>query len=89
MDWTTGLIAALTAERLGAAGGRAPRTVSRVIAWAREIGLLVVVETGASAEFLGTDHGRTPTYALVTTDSTASPRSPGQPSRRPLRSACG
>jgi len=67
MDWTTGLISALTAERLGAAGGRASRTVSRVIAWARAIGLLVVVEAGASAEFLGTDHGRTPTYALVTT----------------------
>jgi hypothetical protein len=76
MDWTTGLIAALTAERLGAAGGRAPRTVSRVIAWAREIGLLVVVEAGASAEFLGTDHGRTPTYALVTTSPPPRPTPP-------------
>ena len=66
MDWGTGLIAALTAQRLGAAGDRAPRTVSRVIAWARDIGLIVTVEHGASAEFLGTDHGRTPTYALVT-----------------------
>lgn len=66
MDWDTGLVAALTAQRLGAAGGRAPRTVSRVIAWARDIGLVVVVEHAASAEFLGTDHGRTPTYALVT-----------------------
>lgn len=66
MDWNTGLVAALTALRLGTAGGRAPRTVSRVIAWARDIGLVVVVEHAASAEFLGTDHGRTPTYALVT-----------------------
>ena len=66
MDWDTGLVAALTAQRLGAAGDRAPRTVSRVIAWARDSGLIVVVEHGASAEFLGTDHGRTPTYALVT-----------------------
>jgi hypothetical protein len=66
MDWDTGLVAACTAQRLGTAGARAPRTVSRVIAWAREVGLLVVVEHGASAEFLGTDHGRTPTYALVT-----------------------
>lgn len=65
MDWTTGLIAAVTAQRLGDAGDRAPRTVSRVIAWAHDVGLLVVVEHGASAEFLGTDHGRTPTYALV------------------------
>ena len=77
MDWTTGLIAALTAERLGAAGGRAPRTVSRVVAWAREIGLLVVVEAAASAEFLGTDHGRTPTYALVTTGLPPCPAPPG------------
>ena len=66
MDWDTGLVVALTAQRLGAAGARAPRTVSRVIAWARAIGLVVVVEHGASAEFLGTDRGRTPTYALVT-----------------------
>ncbi|SFO39925.1 hypothetical protein SAMN05216207_105130 [Pseudonocardia ammonioxydans] len=65
MDWDTGLVTGLSAERLGAAGARAARTVSRVLAWAREIGLLVVVEAGASAEFLGTDTGRTPTYALV------------------------
>ena len=66
MDWETGLITGLTTERLGAAGDRAERTVSRVLAWARDCGLLVVVEPGASAEFLGTDTGRTPTYALVT-----------------------
>ncbi|MBW0120009.1 hypothetical protein [Pseudonocardia oceani] len=66
MDWQTGLVAALTAQRLGAAGDRATRTVSRVIAWARDVGLLVVIEHGASAAFLGTEHGRTPTYALVT-----------------------
>ncbi|MGE0170937.1 MAG: hypothetical protein AB7P47_23220 [Nocardioides sp.] len=66
MDWETGLVSAVTAERLGAAGGRAARTVSRVIAWARDVGLLVVVEHAASAEFLGTPAGRTPTYALVT-----------------------
>lgn len=66
MDWSTGLITALTVQRLGEAGDRAPRTVSRVLAWARDTGLVVVVEHAASAEFLGTDHGRTPTYALVT-----------------------
>lgn len=70
MDWDTGLITGVTAERLGAAGQRAPRTVSRVLAWARDVGLVVVVECGASAEFLDSDTGRTPTYALVT-------RSPG------------
>jgi hypothetical protein len=66
MDWDTGLITGLTAARLGDAGDRAARTVSRVLAWARDIGFLVVVEPGASAEFLGTDTNRTPTYALVT-----------------------
>ena len=66
MDWETGLITGLTTGHLAAAGARAARTVSRVLAWARDIGLLVVVEPGASAEFLGTDTGRTPTYALVT-----------------------
>ncbi len=66
MDWETGLITGLTTQRLGAAGDRAERTVSRVLAWARDRGLLVVVEPGASAEFLGTEAGRTPTYALVT-----------------------
>ncbi|ALL85957.1 hypothetical protein AD017_32890 (plasmid) [Pseudonocardia sp. EC080619-01] len=66
MDWDTGLVTGLTLEHLANAGGRASRTVSRVLAWARDCGLLVVVEAGASAEFLGTDTGRTPTYALVT-----------------------
>jgi hypothetical protein len=37
-----------------------------VLAWVRDIGLIVVVEHAASAEFLGTGHGRTPTYAFVT-----------------------
>ncbi len=74
MDWNTGLVAALTAQRLADAGGRASRTVSRVIAWARDIGLIVIVEHAASAEFLGTDLGRTPTYALVT--STPLPQLP-------------
>jgi hypothetical protein len=66
MDWSTGLVTGLPADRLGAAGSRAPRTVSRVLAWARDVGLIVVVEAGASAEFLGSDQNRTPTYALVT-----------------------
>ena len=74
MDWTTGLVSAVTADKLGSAGGRAPRTVSRVIGWAREIGLIVVVEHAASAEFLGTSHGRTPTYALVSSTPSDRPQ---------------
>ena len=60
MDWTTGVITAVTLDRLGHAGARAPRTVSRVIAWAREASLLVVIEHGASAQFL-----HTASYVLV------------------------
>lgn len=66
MDWTTGLVTGATATRLGAAGERATRTVSRVLAWARDVGLVVVVEPAASAEFLGSRHNRCATYALVT-----------------------
>jgi hypothetical protein len=66
MDWTTGLVTGVTATRLGAAGERATRTVSRVLAWARDVGLVVVVEPAASAEFLGSRHNRCATYALVT-----------------------
>ena len=73
MDWETGLISGVTVDRLAAAGDRAPRTVSRAQAWARESGGLVVVECGASAEFLGTETGRAPTYALVTTEPQAEP----------------
>ena len=76
MDWDTGLITAVTLARLGDAGARAPRTVSRVIAWARDTGLLVVVEHGASAAFLGTDHGRTPTYVLVAPPAATPPPGP-------------
>lgn len=64
MDWETGLVCAVKAEDFGAAGDRATRTVSRVIAWAVEVGLIVVAEKGASAAFLGASKGRTPTYAV-------------------------
>ncbi|WP_141566579.1 hypothetical protein [Pseudonocardia sp. N23] len=83
MDWSTGLVTGLAAERLGVAGSRAPRTVSRVLAWARDVGLVVVVEAGASAEFLGSDQNRTPTYALVTNQpqpAVAQPLPPSRPS---------
>ncbi|WP_214364574.1 hypothetical protein [Pseudonocardia sp. H11422] len=76
MDWTTGLVTGVTAERLGAAGARATRTVSRVLAWAREAGLVVVVEAGASAEFLGSRTNRTPSYALVTNAPLPQPADP-------------
>lgn len=76
MDWESGLITAVTAVRLGAAGDRATRTVSRVISWAVEVGLVVVAEKAAAPEFLGSVHGRTPTYALY--------RPPGLPPAAPV-----
>jgi hypothetical protein len=75
MDWDTGLITGVTAARLGGAGGRATRTVSRVLAWARDVGLVVVVEHAASAKFLGSRRNRTACYALVT----SSPPEPEPP----------
>ena len=65
MAWDTGLVAGVTRTHLAAAAGCSVRTVSRVVAWAAEAGLLVCVETGATAEFLGTDTNRAPTYVLT------------------------
>jgi hypothetical protein len=79
MDWDTGLITGVTAARLGEAGGRATRTVSRVLAWARDVGLVVVVEHAASAKFLGSQRNRTACYALVTSSPARSAPEPPRP----------
>ncbi len=73
MDWATGIIAALTAERLADAGDRSTRTVSRVIAWLQDTGVLFLIEPGATAEFLGGDRNRTPTYVFITNAPLSSP----------------
>lgn len=65
MSWETGLVAGVTRAHLAAAAGCSVRTVSRVIAWAIDTGLLVCVETGATAEFLGTDTNRAPSYVVT------------------------
>lgn len=83
MDWDTGLITGVTATRLGDAGGRATRTVSRVLAWARDVGLVVVVEHAASATFLGSKHNRTACYALVTSTPTPTTPEPTKGSKDP------
>lgn len=64
MDWETGLVTALTTARMAETARRSTRTVSRVLAWAVEQGLLVQAEAPASAAFLGSTVGRTPTYAV-------------------------
>jgi hypothetical protein len=70
MDWTTGLVCGITRAQLGKAAGCAERTVSKVIAWAEEEGLLVTVECGASAEFLNADTNRAPAYAFLVPQGT-------------------
>ncbi|MCD2191649.1 hypothetical protein [Actinomycetospora soli] len=65
MDWQTGLVCALTRAEIAARAHTSERTVTDVIAWGQTAGLVHVVEGGASATFLGTSHGRTPTYALL------------------------
>lgn len=65
MDWESGLVAGVTRAHLAAAAGCSTRTVSRVLAWAIDTELLVCVETGATAEFLGTDTNRAPSYVLT------------------------
>lgn len=67
MDWTTGLVCGVTLAQLAEVGDCSTRTVSRLIAWAQDADLLVVVEEGASAAFLGTATNRAPAYALVRT----------------------
>lgn len=65
MDWTSGLICGVTAAQLATTGGCSPRTVSRLLAWAQDVGLLVVVEQGATAAFLGSVCNRAPAYVFV------------------------
>lgn len=60
MDWSTGLVTGVTRAHLAARAGVSERTVSRLLAWAYDVELLVCVETGATAEFLGTDRNRSP-----------------------------
>jgi hypothetical protein len=65
MDWTTGLVCGVTLAQLAEVGDCSPRTVSRLIAWAQDANLIVVVETGATAAFLGSSVNRAPSYVLV------------------------
>ncbi|MEO7195626.1 MAG: hypothetical protein ABIZ05_12545 [Pseudonocardiaceae bacterium] len=75
MDWTTGLVCGVTAAQLAAVSGCSTRTVSRLLAWAQDADLLVVVEQGASAAFLGATHNRAPAYVFV---APATPPDPTQ-----------
>ncbi|MGH4007500.1 MAG: hypothetical protein ACRDTH_04925 [Pseudonocardiaceae bacterium] len=84
MDWITGLVCGVTLAQLAEVGDCSPRTVSRLIAWACDAGLLVIVEAGAAATFLGTTTNRAPAYALVSTQSLPVP--PSEPDGDPQTS---
>ncbi|HMJ02341.1 MAG TPA: hypothetical protein VK506_05330 [Conexibacter sp.] len=77
MSWRTGLITGVTRTQLGEAAGRRVRTVSKLLAWAVDAGLLVVVERGASASFLGSRSNRAPSYAVVHHGPVVLPPAPG------------
>ncbi|MCU1613970.1 MAG: hypothetical protein JWO98_1510 [Frankiales bacterium] len=70
IDWRTGGITTTHAQLSAAATDLLGESISvgtvrRVIAWARAADLLYVVEPGASAQVLGTDVNRAPTYAIL------------------------
>jgi hypothetical protein len=69
MNWTTGLICGVTLAQLAEVGDCSPRTVSRLLAWAQDAELIVVVETGAAAAFLGSRTNRAPAYVFVAPSS--------------------
>jgi len=52
-------------ERLAAVVGRSATTVSRLWAWAQDVGLLARVEEGAPKEWLGTAHNRAAAFVFV------------------------
>ncbi|MGB6165361.1 MAG: hypothetical protein WBF75_22865 [Pseudonocardiaceae bacterium] len=65
MDWTTGLVCGVTLAQLAEVGECSTRTVSRLLSWAQDAELIVMVETGAAATFLGSRTNRAPAYVFV------------------------
>lgn len=65
MDWRTGLVTGATRDKAAQRAAVSTRTVSRVLAWAAQVGLLVCVEGGATAEFLGVTTNRAPAYVFT------------------------
>ena len=79
MSWDTGLVAGVTRAYLADVAGCSTRTVSRVVAWAMAVELLVCVEAGATAEFLGTETNRAPSYVLIAPAGTVPVEELGNP----------
>ena len=74
MDWRIGLVTGATRQAAAQRAGASPRTVSRVIAWASRVGILVCVEKGATGQFLGTRSNRVPAYVFVSPSGMPIPR---------------
>ena len=74
MDWRTGLITGVSREHLAATVGRSVRSVSRMWRWAHDTGLLIRVEEGASAQWLGTRRNRSASFVLVDSAGTQASR---------------
>ncbi len=74
MDWRSGLISGVTRATAAERAGASLRTVSRVIAWATRVGVLVCVERGATAQFLGTRVNRAPAYVVTAVAGVPLPR---------------
>ncbi len=80
MDWRTGLVTGATRDKAAQRAAVSTRTVSRVLAWAAQVGLLVCVEGGATAEFLGVTTNRAPAYVFTAQTGMPAPtrrREPG------------
>lgn len=65
MDWDTGVVSGRTRADLAHRAQVTTRTVTRILAWAIEAGLLVCIERGVSARFLGLEHGRAQSYVIT------------------------
>jgi hypothetical protein len=79
MDWRTGLVTGVTREHLAARVGRSTRSVSRLWAWAQDVGLLARVEEGADKRFLGASSNRAAAFVVVAPVGWAADRAAAQP----------
>lgn len=65
IDPLDGVVVGRTAAEIATATGTSTRTVSRLAAWASQVGLLVVVEPWVAPPFERRTPGSTPMYAFI------------------------
>jgi hypothetical protein len=88
MDRKTGLVTGVPAATLAAAADRSERTVSDVIRWAKDAGLVFTVEEGAGSDFLRSKVNRTPTYAFLAGPPAASVSTSGDGTDQGRKGLC-